>query len=670
MFQAIKERWKQELINSGISGKAYEYTKNWSYDISNLQEGILWNRSNDMSIVYGRIYVLSYLYNNQDHELYQNEQVKAIILDALEWMYRNRYGIKEKEGTGWRDVKAFNWWDWEISSPTHLIDTLLMMEPELEEACRKEGILFTDKVKEYLELFHYLVPGQKDYGANRLNYAVLIIKAAILEKDEKTVKKQIAEILDMFEYCDAGFNDGQGFYSDGTYIFHTRHPMNGVYGFEFYRKAVELCVLFDNTELSLPADVKEKLVYWYKTAFMPIVQYGTVIRCMMGREPEVTEEVAEHILSVGDSVLKLSPKDDTIRMFLAGKKQELSHMYYFCDKAVYAKENYTFVISMSSSRIYNYECINSQNMKGWYIGDGMTCLYNEKNRYSGKYWSDVDPYMIPGTTVDRQERIAATIRQSNEYLSSEDFVGGAVLDGRYMAAAMCLESYHSDGNFAADDKFADSPLEYGGPPPKHDCTLKAKKAWFCFEDEIVCLGTDIRAEDGYPVITVVENLPVDNCGGITCEDKIMSLQNIGEYILLDGQKLHYRQENGFIAAYIEHGISPGNQSYAYAVVPVKGDSGIAGKVNTDADMLQSQVLMNSSSIQAVRNGKVTGIVFYEAGDFAGITVDKPCIVMTDGEKFCVADPTHKLNEISVCVKSEKMKFQPQYGESICRMMQG
>lgn len=664
MFRLVKERWKQELLNSGISGKVQEYTQKWNLDIFDIQQGICWDQSNDMSIVYGRVYALAYFYSNPDNEWYRNESLKHIILKTLDWMYHNRYGIKEKEGCGWRDIKAFNWWDWEIGSPTQLINTLFLMQRELEETCQVTGTTFPELVRNYLEVFHFLVPGQKDYGANRLCYASLLIRAAILENDHETVRKQLTEILDMYEYCDDGFNDGQGFYSDGTYIFHTRHPMNATYGYEFFRRSVELCLLFDGTELALPDEVKGKLIHWYKTAFIPIVQHGAVIRSMLGREPGEADLIANGIVHMGQSVLQLAPDDKQIQMFVNGEKAELTQLYYFCDKAVHAKKDYSFVLSMSSSRIYNYECINSQNMTGWYISDGMTGIYNENNRYLGDYWDRVNPYLIPGTTVDTQKRTAATIRQSNEYLSSEDFVGGAVLDEKYMTAAMCLESYHSDGNFVPDDKFAGSPLEYGGPPPKHDCTLKAKKAWFCFDDEIVCLGTDIHAEDGYPVLTVVENLPVENCGKSYCTEQKLWLENIGTYVAMDNHRFQYRQDNGFVTALIEHGISPKDEGYAYVIVPKKAKCAY-GTENLSDKTVHSEILVNNSRLQAVRCGNVTGIVFYEAGEFCGVEADQPCIVMMSENEISFSDPTHKLEQLTVKVKGQEFKLLPQYGESIC-----
>ena len=43
------------------------------------------------------------------------------------------------------------------------------------------------------------------------------------------------------------------------------------------------------------------------------------------------------------------------------------------------------------------------------------------------YWSSMDKYRFPGTTVDTQPRQEVSVNQGNEYLSSKDFVGGVML---------------------------------------------------------------------------------------------------------------------------------------------------------------------------------------------------------------------------------------------------
>ena len=45
------------------------------------------------------------------------------------------------------------------------------------------------------------------------------------------------------------------------------------------------------------------------------------------------------------------------------------------DRVVHLRPGWGLGLSMSSSRVYNYESINSENLHGWFQGDGMTYLY-------------------------------------------------------------------------------------------------------------------------------------------------------------------------------------------------------------------------------------------------------------------------------------------------------
>ena len=73
------------------------------------------------------------------------------------------------------------------------------------------------------------------------------------------------------------------------------------------------------------------------------------------------------------------------------------------------------------------------------------------------------------------------------------------LEDKYLTAAMDLESFHNDilGYVTDTGNGADQPV--------HDCSLTAKKSWFMFDDEIVALGADVKADDGFNVHTIVDN---------------------------------------------------------------------------------------------------------------------------------------------------------------------
>lgn len=547
-FKRVKDKWRAQLIgdetldlsNEAVAArvKAIETAGNTLWQSMNKGKDIeeLWGNKItttwDMTMKYENIRALALAWGTYGSSLYHNTKLRDDILFALQWMNQNRYGEAEMKGTGWRSTSEFNWWDWEIGSPSRLIDTLMIMESELDQKT----------IAKYLTLVDYKVSKPKWYGSNRLYFSKEIIGSGLLQEDAERVVLGRDGIDAILIYVDDGRNDGMGFYTDGSYVDHMHHPMNGMYGREYLEQISPLINLLEGTEFALCNPQKSNVYNWAIDAFEPLLYRGDTFRFVMGRQPKngplmarvtiqsylallesAPEPVAEHM----KSVIKYMVTEDTTKDYYADlsldrvvllseimaddsiKPREnyiLNKMYYNMDKMVHQHEDYAAGVSMSSSRVYNYECINSENMTGWYLSDGMTYLYteNDPTQYDLPYWSYVDPYRLPGTTVNTGERKAVSIAQGNEYLSSQDFVGGASLGGEYGTAAMYLESYHSNGIGTTVD------TGYGGSNPARDCTLEAQKAWFLFDDEVVALGTNIQANDGLPVLTIVENRKSNN----------------------------------------------------------------------------------------------------------------------------------------------------------------
>ncbi len=542
-YKVIKDRWRADLVGDetvdlsdatvaarvkqvSAAGNSAWMSMNKGNDIEELW-GKKITTTAEMTARYGNIAAMAKAWATYGSSLYHNESLRDDILYALQWMYENRYGEAEKTNSGWRNTGLFNWWDWQIGTPTYLIDTLMLMESELD----------LPTIKNYLSLFDKLLVHSWDYGSNKVNFCREIIGSGLLQENPARILTGRDEIDPTMQYSDGG-EVGTGFYTDGSYVYHNLHPMNGTYGIEHFVEFAPLVDLLDGTPFEFCNPLKDNIYDWAFSAFEPVMYRGDIFRFVMGRDPENAKNTARRIITTYLSMLDSAPEDVAARLksIIKYTVQEdttinyytdlsllnlarlkaimeddsiqprenyiLNKVYYNMDKAVHQHEDYAFGVSMSSSRIYNYESINHANMTGWYLSDGMTYLYteNEPTQFDSGYWVGVDPYRLPGTTVNTGEREAASIWLGNEYLSSQDFVGGVSLGGQYGTAAMYLESYHSDG--IGMDRVDDG---YGGGNPARDCTLEAQKAWFMFDDEIVALGSNIHAQDGLPVLTVVEN---------------------------------------------------------------------------------------------------------------------------------------------------------------------
>jgi len=358
-----------------------------------------------------------------------------------------------------------------------------------------------------------------------------------------------------------------------------------------------------------------------------------------------------------------------------------SKVFYHMDRVTHHKGSYAVGLAMMSSRISNYESINGANEKGWYLADGALYVYNENdlNQFNGLFYTYSDPYKRPGTTVDTQERQAVNIRNGLEYKSDQDFVGGVTMEDEYVVAAMALESFHNDvpGSTTTEG--------YGGAQPIHNCSLVAQKSWFMFDDEIVALGSAINANDGYDVLTVVENRKLasdDYMETITFNDEVIGkaaafegsvelqkegiswvyLEGTGGYCFPQGGNLKYRLYDNFskfFEMWLDHGVSPADQNYAYILLPNKNRE----ETKVYAANPNAEILYNTAALQAVRENAlgITGMVFWEAGQCnlknAGeITVNCPLLMMakeTEAELLLsISDPTQKLETATITINNQ------------------
>ena len=131
------------------------------------------------------------------------------------------------------------------------------------------------------------------------------------------------------------------------------------------------------------------------------------------------------------------------------------------DRVVAHRSNFSFALSMSSTRVNNYEDLfGDANTHGYFQGDGMTYLYvgnTDTNNFQGGYWPSVDYYHLTGTTTEQN-----TV--STPSPTDQNFVGGAdVLNSN---------GYSTYGVAA----FALHPILDG-----ETSTLKGKKSYFMLE---------------------------------------------------------------------------------------------------------------------------------------------------------------------------------------------
>ncbi len=409
-----------------------------------------------------------------------------------------------------------------------------------------------------------------------------------------------------------------------------------------------------------------------------------------------------------------------------------ARMRYRNDRAVQHTENYTVGLAMSSRRIATHESINGANRYGWYIGDGALYVYNDKTTVSyDQYGADfnryANMYRIPGTTEEnstarkpvsqREEYFPGMTYTSSGWTQDKNkdgvdagaFVGGVDLDGQFVAAAMDFEAYSwSSAESTVEKTKIKSPVERNNLKQVLTSNLTAKKSYFMFDDEIVCVGSDIdfstRSNSVYTYVDnreLTEKTTIDGVttygtediivDGVTLE-KVNSFStkkytdpgwvyagNFGGYVFPKGGNITIKKafressadgdntndsfndytlgatapngKHSFFEMWVDHGSKPVDGSYSYVMLPGKTPAETQG-YSKSPDITVSK---NTTSMHVVKENTlgITAMVFWKAGTYGDITVDKPMIVMVrelDGMyTISVSDPTQELSSGTITI---------------------
>lgn len=479
--------------------------------------------TNSMTLLYGKIYSMALAYATYGSPYYKNEELLDAIIYALEWADGNLYGEAERTGGGWRNSADYNWWDWRIGTARHLINTIMVLGDDLPE----------EKVQKYALSLDYFGQRATGVGSNRLNGCYVQIGIGIITRDAERVMVGRDGMDETIWYASGTGLEGEGMREDGSYVYHDKHPMNGAYGTEQIDVVSPMISILSGTVFETTGLLSGYTAEWFAKGYEPFFYNGSMMSMVFGRgslsndksvaatvvksylrmldifdevqRPMVESFIKEQVmkndlfystdLTINElNLVSRIMNDDSIK---PRSDYFMNKMYYNMDRFVQHSPKYSAGVAMSSSRIYNYESINNQNAQGWYIGDGMLYVYTKgKTSFDPIFWTTSSPYKRPGTTVDTQKRVTAQVLDA--YLSDEDFVGG-VSDGNHGVAAMKLDTYSKTElkGLEASGNGVENPL--------HNCTLEAQKSWFTFDDEIVALGAGINAEDGFDVLTVLDN---------------------------------------------------------------------------------------------------------------------------------------------------------------------
>lgn len=625
-------------------------TMNKNEDRTSLWDSIVYGdsvRDNDISnrTGYDRLGSMATAYRTKGSKLEANEDLKKDIINGMEWLNVNKFNANsptydEEQGQGYVKV---------MSGPKALLKCTALMYYDLT----------LDQLDRYLRTVDRFCPDPTFWiwnpstGSNRSDQCMNVILRGILGGNSSKIIEGRDALSDVYEYV----TTGDGFYDDGSFIQHTGLCYAGGYGVRFLGDTAFISYLLSTTPFKVIDPNGDNVYKWALEGFQPLMYKGYTFDDSRGREISrrfslnstiISNEIANFVLlcqipSKYQNELKAATKyylNNTPEFFTTQSVKNITmaneilrdesiiprddlnmYKHYGCmDFTAVQRPNYAIGLSMHSSRTFNYEIINDENLKGWHQGDGwMQILDDDYKSYDDCYWPTLDAYRYPGTTVVKKSTYDERVRNGSNW------VGGTDIMGLYGVTGM---------------EFI---------PP--DQSLRARKSWFFFIDKIICLGTDIYDNSEKGVETIIENKmigdtgdnpliingsPMDtNLGWTTKRQDISSIfvqsNNSATgtgYYLPTGQTLTAQRDThqgswydintyhavgiggdatgidphevfsrNYITLTLDHGIDPKSASYEYTIMP----STTRDKVLEYENSPTAIVLANSPAVQAIKD---------------------------------------------------------------------
>ena len=589
---------------------------------------------------------LSRAYKKNGSNYKGDKKLKKVIYSALDYWLAN-------------DFICENWWWNQIGTPNLLVSLLLIMDNDLT----KEQIT---KTLPMVGRANLNATGARPSG-DRIKIAGILAKTLLFNRDEI----QFNEVIRVIE-GEIKFATGRGMQYD--YSFHHREDrVNNTltYGLGYADAFAEWAANVSGTKYKFSDPSLHLLIDYYLDGICKMMVYGKFPDPgAMNRD--ITRSGSQKAFGTGTPERLLKTTDyrkndleEIVKVRKGETNTTLSHSTFFwqSEHFTFQRPDYFTSVRMYSTRDCNMEePYNGEGLMNHHRGDGTNYI----SRTGDEYY-DISPVYdwqkIPGTTVVQKPSLPLEKEIQKKGLT--DFVG-AVTDGKYGAVAFDFKSPHD-------------PLE-------------AKKAWFFFDHEYVCLGTGISSDSKLPVTTTLNQCLLrgdvvmmngneksvvkqgaqqvnnvkwifhDGIGYLFPEPQKVNLSNqpeTGSWYKINHQSDSPKEEisKEVFKLWLDHGSKPQNASYQYIVVPSTTEQEMSGSSNNR----NIEILSNTTAIQAVKlsDSNICEVVFYQSGEIQisselKIGMDSPGLVMvkTKGSNIkaiSVADPARKLGKIHLTV---------------------
>ncbi len=591
---------------------------------------------------------LSRAYEKKGTKLKGDSNLKKVIYSALDYWLAN-------------DFICDNWWWNQIGTPGSLVSLLLIMDTDLT----KEQVV---KTLPMVGRAHLNATGARPSG-DRIKIAGILAKCLLFQRDEA----KFDEVIKVIE-GEIKFAKGRGMQYDNSFHHREDRVNNTIsYGTGYADAFAEWAAFVAGTKYKFSDPAIHQLTDYYLDGICKMLVYGKYPDTG-ARNRDITRSDGERGFGTAtpERLLKASDYrkkelEDIIKIRHGEPATAVSYAAFFWQSEHFTIQRPDFFTSvrMYSTRDYNMEMpYNGEGLMNHHRGDGTNYISR-----TGKEYQDLAPVTdwqkIPGTTVVQKPALPSEKEIQKKGLT--DFVGAAT-DGKYGVVAFDFRSPHD-------------PLE-------------ARKSWFFFDHEYVCLGAGITATGGLPVATTMNQCllltPVmvmrenkksvvekgerilsnvnwlfhDGVGYLFPKPANVNLANqpqSGSWYRINHQTDSPKEEisKEVFKLWIDHGSRPQNAGYAYVVIPSTTEKEMENQPGRDI-----RILANTTEIQAVQNNglNISQVIFYTSGEIMlfeklKIGMESPGVVMvkTEGAAFkqiTVADPSRKLGKIHLTVTAK------------------
>lgn len=606
-----------------------------------------------------RVYDFVFAYTNPGNKYYESEALYEKIVAALNyWYQRNPY--------------CDNWWYNQIAEPQRIGVLLIQMRIGKQQ-------IPADLENRTLQRMKTDGGNPADWtGANRTDIALHWIYRACLTADVTLLRNAINYVYNPVQYT-----TGEGFQHDNCYFQHGAQLYIGGYGDEILKGVTQVAMYTRGTQYALSEARLQLLSKFMRETYYQTIRGVYMLFDVLGRgvsRPSGTSKGSASLYAERMMILDPEHAEEYAAIIerLGGRKSadyglKPLHTHYFRgDYTLHVRPGYTFDVRTVSTRTMRCEYGNGENLKTYFMSDGCTNMVIKGNEYAGIFamW---DWARIPGVTAPQMKTIPQAVSDWQTRGTSR-FAGG-VSDSIYGATAYSYEDKYKNINTAA------------------------RKAWFFFDDEVVCLGAGITSTATVPVNTTINQCTlVGGKATVSANGQVSEVamgeyaydnnlnwawhNNIG-YVFPDGGNIFLlnqsrsgswydinttasktvMKKNVFTLGF-NHGQSPKDDTYAYIVVPNKSSAAEMAAYPMD----NIEILANTDSMQVVRNKKlgVWEFIFYQGATFThgelSIKVNKGCaLLFKDIEKpsvqFHIADPAQTQSKITVEVHIPSVSLQ-------------